>query len=172
MLRLPLQLAEGEQHFSEVGKTRLWLSVGFEKEAELVPLGTWSLLDQELHVLQLGTHGRCLYWCQHYHFISLFSHQITTCKSWPANMTASESSPRARAASHPSKTSFPSTTITCSLPITEVRPIFLLLTAPSACCWALFRCDLFRGTSGYFPHEMETTTKSTAMLFDRADSQL
>ena len=61
MLRLPLQLAEGEQHFSEVGKTRLWLSVGFEKEAELVPLGTWSLLDQELHVLQLGTHGRCLY---------------------------------------------------------------------------------------------------------------
>lgn len=54
MLRLPLQLAEGEQHFSGMGKVWLRLSVGFGKEAELVPLGAQLLLGQDCMSFSLG----------------------------------------------------------------------------------------------------------------------
>lgn len=68
-------------------------------------------------------------------------------------MTVSENLPRVQAVSHPSKISFPSITTTCSLPITEVKAVFLFLIALAEFCYVLYKFELLRVEIRIFPHD-------------------
>lgn len=146
MLKLPLQLTEGGRRFSRGAKMQLQLSrIGFGEEHEPFlsvhtrPLDQSSVSCTSLSSGVLSSVCPCLSTIAILRppsqtTFSLFSWQITTCRSWPANTTVSESSPHVRAGSRPSKISFPSITTTCSLPITEVKALVLFLVAPAEFC--------------------------------------
>lgn len=74
-------------------------------------------------------------------------------------MTVSENLPHVLAESHPLKISFPSIMTTCSLPITEVKAVFLFPIMLAEFCYFLCKFELFHGEihSRVLPHDVHTT---------------